>query len=561
MTTDDSRGARDGGTSPPSPTDDVYEDEISLGPLIRTLWSYRRVTVVSVSGIFAMFLLWGLGTYLFQPAERQASLEFRLIFDGANQSRYPNGLIFSRAEIIGSPVLSEVFEDNDLESYYTYDEFKNGLFILEASSEVELLGFEYQAKLTDTRLTSVDRVALEEEFRQKREALRASQYALSFVVSSSATSIPPELMSKVLNDILGVWAEQAATRKGVLTYGVSVYTRNLLLEEFLEAEDFIVRVDILRGQVNRVVANLGDLELLPGANVMRVGENRISLPEIRVNLEDLITYRLEPLAQYIWANGLSRDSEVVGLYLQGRQFQIALDLQEADGRGNVLEDSLRVYVEQAGTPAPGSGVGDGGGSATGAPVAGVTALIPQIGDSFLDRIMAMGGETEDIQYRQELTNRIIDARQQAVNLQREAAYYERMHESMQRALNEGGEVPNVDVVREVETRFTEIYAAVVEALEQSEAIYTEVSAQNLNPQTNLFRITSPFSSTTLHAVTLQTLGLTGLWVLTLSFMVVPLACLMHYHFRRQILPARSGRQPDVPQQEEPKARVETVVGS
>ena len=145
MTTDDPRGGRHDASRPPYPADEVYDDEISLRPLVRTLWSYRRVIVASVSAILIVFLVWGLGTYVSQPAERQASLEFRLIFDGADRNEYPNGLTFARAEIIGTPVLTEVYEANELKRYCTYEEFKNGILILEANREVELLGFEYQA--------------------------------------------------------------------------------------------------------------------------------------------------------------------------------------------------------------------------------------------------------------------------------------------------------------------------------------------------------------------------------------------------------------------------------
>ena len=559
MTTDDPRGGQDGVTRQPYPTDDVYEDEISLRPLVRTLWSYRHVIVASVSSVLVVFLLWALGTYVFQSADRQAGLEFRLIFDGADTGEYPNGLPFSRAEIIGAPILTEVYEANKLERYSTYEEFKNGIFILEANREVELLGFEYQGKLTDTRLTPVDRATLEQEFSQKREALQVSQYSLNFVRARSATSIPDVLMSKVLNDILAVWADQAATRKGVLTYQVSMYTENLLLKEFLEADDYIVRTDILRGKVNRFISNLEDLEALPGATVVRVGESRISLPEVRANLEDLVRYRLEPLTGYIWANSLSRDPELLRPYLESRQFQITLDREEAEGRGRVLEESLRGYLAETRTSALGSRVGDGGGSATGAPVAGVTALIPQIGDSFLDRIIAMGGGTEDVEYRQELTDRIIAQRQRTITLERETAYYDRMNELMLGALSSSGEAPDLEAVREAENRFTEIYDAVLQGLEQSNAIYTELSAQNLNPRTSLFTITSPFIVTTERPISLSRLALYGLLALMLGLIVVPLSCLIHHYFRREILTAPPARQPDVPQQEEPTARVETAV--
>ena len=555
MITDDRRDGEGNPTHQRHATDDMDEDEFSLGPLIRTLWNYRRVIVASVSALLIGFMIWAMGTYVFQPAERQAGLEFRLIFEGADVGEYPNGLPFSSAEIIGAQVLTEVFEADALERYTTYERFKNGIFILEASREAELLGFEYQSKLADTRLTSVERARLEEEFDQKREALRVPQYVLSFMSQTGVTSIPDALMGKVLSDILAVWAEQATTRKGVLVYQVGMYTKNLLLNDFLEADDYIIRMDVLRGKVKRFISNLIALEALPGARVIRVGETRISLTEIRANLEDLVSYRLEPLTGYIWANSISRDLERLKPYLENRQFQITLELGEAEGRGKVLEEALRGYIAGAGPSALGFGVGDGGGPITGGPM---TAPIPLIGDSFLDRIIEWGAE--DVEYRQNLTNEIIKQRHQTVALERETAYYERMNESMLRALGFSEEASETEALRAVENRFAEIYDAVLQGLEQSNAIYSELSAKNLNPRTNLFTTTSPFSWTTQRTFTLSTLGLYGLLTLTVGLIVVPLACLTHHYFRQEILSARLARQKDVPQQAEPAARVETADG-
>ena len=170
--------------------------------------------------------------------------------------------------------------------------------------------------------------------------------------------------------------------------------------------------------------------------------------------------------------------------------------------------------------------------------------------------MAMGGETSDVQYRQELTDEVIEARQEMVSLTREMTYYNRMSESVPRALGS----PPEEMVREVETRLTELYDAVVQAVEQSNATFEELSAQNLNPRTNLFTITRPFAVTVLRPVTLRTLWPIGLLTLMFGLVVVPLVCLIHYYFRREIQPEQPAREPDVPQQEEPKARVETGDG-
>ena len=56
----------------------VYDDEISLQPLLKTLWSYRWVINLAVAGMMGIFVVAMLAAYVFQAVERLGTLEFRL---------------------------------------------------------------------------------------------------------------------------------------------------------------------------------------------------------------------------------------------------------------------------------------------------------------------------------------------------------------------------------------------------------------------------------------------------------------------------------------------------
>ena len=531
MTSDELDDRRRGANDPSGRPGGVsQDDEISLWPLFRTIWAYRHIIVVSISSISSVFLLWALSAYAFQPVERQAGLEFRFTFDGADAGVYPNGLVFSPSEIIGPSVLTEVFEANELERYVTYESFKSKLFVLEQNRQLELLDLEFQAKLGEPGVSPVDRAALEGEYLTRREASRIAQYGLVYSSSSTASDfIPDTLLNKVLNDILAAWADQAVTRKGALTYGGNVFSKNLLLEEFTDEDDYILRVDILRGKTNRLLGSLAQLAELPGANVIRVGESQISLPELQAKLEDLKLYRLEPLASYIVENGLTRDADGLEAYIGNRLFQLELDHREAEGRAKILEDSLSGYLsDRARETGP-------DGMLSGSPLDGVsTTVIPALGDSFLDRLLAIADETQDVQFRQDLTNRIIEAGQEIITVERERGYYTRVGELMQSRPGSRGR----EMSTEVDARFETLYAAVAQRIEESDAIHAGLAAQNLSPRTGLFRITSPFSIVARRLVTARTLAPTGLFVLLVSIMMVPLVCLGYHYFRREVLVAR-----------------------
>ena len=188
----------------------VYNDEISLQPLLRTLWSYRQVISLAVAGVMACFVVAMLAAYAFQAVERLGTLEFRLLFEGASQGQYPNGTLFSSAEITSTPVLTEVFETNDLERYGSYEDFKNSVFVLQSNPEFELLSYEYEAKLAASGLSPVDRRRIEDDFRTRRQSLTDSRFSLTLRGDALVARMPPSLVSKVLDDTLATWARQAA---------------------------------------------------------------------------------------------------------------------------------------------------------------------------------------------------------------------------------------------------------------------------------------------------------------------------------------------------------------
>jgi hypothetical protein len=517
-----------------------YDDEISLQPLIWTLWGYRRLIAAAVSGIVILYALVALVAYLRQPVERHVSVEFRLLFDGADRGEYPSGLRFSPAEIISTPILSEVYGANQIERYTTFEEFKGAIFVLESNKDLDLLSYEYQTRLADSRLSPVDRARFEDEFRQKREALRQAQYTINFLAPNRGR-VPPMLMSKTLDDILSRWAEDAALRKGALQYQVPVLTPNVLQRNFIATEDYIVRLDVLRGKIIRILENLDQLAALPGGAVARVSENRISLGELRANLEDILRYRLQPLVGLIRTTGLSQDHRLLLRYLEDRLFQIRLDQREAQAKLIALRDALRAYTVER--PAPAAGP-EGQGS---------QALIPQVGETFLDRLISLAGQNNnDVEYRQTLTDRIIEAGQASVSLEKEATYYEEMMASV-RGLPPSAASRQADAapLELIDRQFDEIYQAVVGTLEQAQVLYEEISTQNLNPRTHLYGITHPSSMRMERALTISTLALYSLLVFLVSLVVVPLFCLIHHFLVHPGVgqPPRPPAEPSLPAEE------------
>jgi hypothetical protein len=516
------------------------EDGISLKPILITLWGRRWILGGTVAAAMLLFALAAAGLYALAPRERVASIAFRTMFDGSDRGRYPNGTPFSSADVIASPVLTDVFAQNDMERFGPFEDFKNAIFVVDSSPEINMLSYAYEAKLSEPRLTPVMRASLEEEFRRKRESMPVS-YSLNFRRTERTKLMPPALMSKVLHDTLATWARHAAQRKGVLKYDVAVLSRNILPASLVETEDYIVIVDILRSKILRTLANIDRVAGLPGANIARTGERKVSLAEVRANLQDVYRFKVQPLIGLIRSTGLSKDPQLAILYLENQLFQNRLDGTEADGRVRTLQNSLRQYMQEDRqlVAAP----QQSGQPAEGAPGQPMGTIIPQFGESFLDRLAQMSTQNNDVKFRQDITERVIAEGVKAVALEKDTAYYQDLITSLKGALGRraSGEPP---AVREragelVKARAAEALDDLLQSLDQVNAIYAQLSADNLNPDTMLYAITAPFSVRATSALNRRAIAFAGIMVFLLSAVAAAFACLGYGYFRREIAGPRA----------------------
>lgn len=504
---------------------DDEEDErgVSLRPLLQTLWRERIRMVIAFAALGLIFAAVLLLQYAWAPKERIAVVRFQLTFDGAERDQFPNGTPFSTGEIVSTPVVTEVYRANQLDRYLTAQDFKESLYVLQANRQIEMLAYEYQAKLADTRLSTVDRGRIEEEFRRRQEGLRSAQYSLHMRREERALRIPDELMGKVLVDTLSTWAQHATARKGAVRYNAPVLTKNVLSEDVVKTEDYPIAVDLLRAQTERVLRNISHIAELPGAGAVRIGDEQISLAEVRARLEGVLQFDLERLFAAIRANGLSRDPEAIARYFEGRLFQVELEREEMKQRVAALQSALRAYLQRGGAAFTAGEVAIGGAR---------SPVTPQLGESFIDRLLDLSSESTDMEYRQRLTDRIIQEGVVLADLNKQAQYYQAMRQSY--ASNRG----NVDaaLAAQVRTQAGLAYEEISRGAENVAALYDRIAEQNLNPTNVLYTLTSPFSVRTIPSLTPRTALMYFLGLMLTALFVIPLSVLAWAYARQAVAP-------------------------
>lgn len=506
-----------------------HDDDISLSVYFETLWRYRSVIVAAVALVTVLFAIGLIAFRLRSPVERVSSIQFRLLFDGAAQNRYPNGTPFSPSDIVGAPVVADVFAANDLKRFGSYEYFKRLLNVQQASLAQSALASEYQSKLADVKLTPVERAKLEEEWKNKRESLIDPVFSLSMRRSEQFTQIPASLAEKVLNDILETWAQQADLRKGALRYQVPILSAKSLSLENIVSDDYLITADLLRTRAVRIVRSIDELEKLPGALTMRTSKDHVSLPEIRAMLEDSIRFDIEPLLGIIRSQGITKNAQQLALYAANAAFQIRLDKEEIEGRARALQAGLREYMSQSGAQV-GSATPRDGNRTNGVEM---QTVMPQLSESFIDQLQQVFVRTskDEIEYRRNLTNQLIEESKRATTFDRDLAYYEDLAKSVKGVGAHSSGSP--EMIKLITDRTTKAFGLISKATDQLSEFYTELSAQNLGSAASLYVITGPFAQRDERALSTRAVAMLFGLTLLVTLLVVPTGCLMHGLSRRR----------------------------
>lgn len=475
------------------------EDEISLGDLFSTIWRARgRIAVYTLAaGLVILAII--VGVYFFQEKEYIVKQEFRLEFTGADQNKYPNGLQFSTADILSTEVLDKVYRQNDLGKYMKFSDFKAGLAVFQMNDRLRLLEFEYSQRFSEKNLSMENRQRLEQEFLEKKKALMVPVYSLTFIQGGRAGSIPDNVAAKVLQDILREWSVFAERVKGANKFQLELVSPNVLKKEDIEAEDYLVATDILRVMTRRVSKDLEALAGLPGARVVRVGDQGISLSDLRYRLQDLERFKLNPLLGLIRQTAVSKHPEFTLGYLQNQIFDLKLKTEQAAANVAIYENSLNQYIQKSRGSglSPAQGEGMPGPSSQQGMFSNVPAMIPQFGESFLDSLVQMAQENSDAMFRQTITKNVIDVGLEKVELEFQARFYEDMWTKINLQIN--GEQAKSDndaafltlAAERIEKTQQEIFDGLMNSIKDLNLLYDSLSRSSLNPDAVLYSVTSP----------------------------------------------------------------------
>ncbi len=503
------------------------ETPVSIRHFVDTLAAYVPVIILSLVAIAIGYTLLTVALYLTAAEQRLTLQPFRLDFKGATEGKYPNGTPFSATDIIGTRVLLQVYRANELDRFCQFSAFSRSIFVLEYNRAYENLVNEYQSRLSDPKLTTVDRERIQREFDQKRSSLPKNEYAIHFVRTKQSAKIPPQLVPKILTDILSSWATFAINEQHVSMYRVSMLTPAVVDETSGGSSDPIVSIVVLRAKMMRVFENIHELSQLPAAELARTKEGH-TLTELSLRLEDILRFRLDPLIGRIRSQGLLANPAATIRFVES---QIAYDqrrLAAAQETAAAIREALAVYSRpmerqrgSEGTPPLVNGQQPATRSEN-------ETVMPQLSEGFLERLVSLTSLTADAAYRQKLVEEYRKAVTVMIPLQQAVSYDQLVLDQSRGAAARNDAAEAAQVRQEIEAARSETKALIGKVNE----IYVKLSSA-LNPSTELYTLGGTPLTRTVRSVRLDRLALYGVLLLVLSIPVIIAACLLHNRMREE----------------------------
>ena len=516
----------------PGPASGGEEDDfISLAPLWSLVRRYRRWLELS---LFALVLLAGglvAAAYVFLPKKVRAGLEFTLTFPDAALGIYPNKLPFRPEDLLETSLLRRVYDENGLEAFLKFDEFKSGLSLERSGNDLELLQKEFRARLDDRKLTLADREKIEAQYETQLKTLPPTTYRLNLVQSArSARLIPPAKQTKVLEQILRIWSDDAVLQKKVLAFAARLPGLMSLPER---GRDPLVALMELMERTRVLADGLGEVARLPGGYQASLGDGT-RLADLLLRLDSLQEIRIPQIRSALFGNiadpaQAAAIERVFRLQVRMREDRLRLAQEKLKSALSTYRDYLASRPSAAVTAGRSAPDSPGAGSAS----AG-TQL--QISDTFLTKLMELGRGNEDAQYRATLVEKIREGRLQVA--EEEAALRE-TREIAEGLARDGLAKENVAVPAKARpvaaepaaTDFTAVLLlgcrelnALIGDAEKLRALVTE---NYMSPQTSLYRITLPVLAESSSALTPRNVGLFFAAFVFLGFGLTLFACYLH----------------------------------
>ncbi|MEP4599277.1 hypothetical protein [Saccharospirillum sp.] len=466
---------------------DPSDDEIDIGALMARVWATKGRAMIALLVVALAFSAFLALRYLASEKNVTYSQAFDLTFDGIANGEFPDGSPFLISDVISSTVLSRVYQENQLDSTeLTLDELRRGLNIEPYAPDYFLIVQRYRSRMNNN-LSAAEATELQQQMQSDLRTASASGMLLTLQLPDGTLST--EQAREILRDIPNAWAERAISEKGVLELNLPIYSERIFDEARFESLDYLVGIELLLDNIALIQENITALKQEPNSTNVTDPETGYKLEDLEKAIADVAEYDLRQLIDPVKELGLARDPDFVRLFYNSRMQELELQQRLWQQRAEVTRTVLSSYRSE--------GQGAASGSTGSSPQA---SLAPQLGDAFLDRLLEVSRQGDDLAYRQELTKQVLEYENEALDVQNEMAEIELTLASLDRAEENDADIQRY--VDQVQDRLPMVLETLRDYTRVVGRIHQQLGRQAVGTVSELVRpMGGSFSETTPRAVT------------------------------------------------------------
>jgi len=506
----------------------LASDEIDIGSLFSTLWNYRAIFVIVLTTAFLLsagFIVW----VKIAPVSQPATVQFQLEFKNAQEGLYPNGSQFDSKDLLLAPNLKQVYEQHELDTVMTFEEFQNSLMIQRHDSARFLNRVQNLQSNLDEKLSLVERERITADIEKLMADYKPIDYKLFFFYPSDL--LPKTQAFQILDDILAAWAQDATLRMNVLQYRVPVLSANYIDRDSIDEEDYFITLDILRLKLRQLLQTVGSIKQLPGAELVRTADNNNSLRELELRINELVNFKIDPLVGIVRTTGITRNAPMVKVFLDNKILQLTLEKEALEATSEIYSESLQTYAQDISPNSLSNRQAGELGSELGKMQQDWPTMIPQIGESFIDVIVNLAGRSQDQKFRQEMVIERIGYAKEITELDQDLKYYELLKAAFfgdkQTQFDSSDFPADFDFKLFFENRFKEVVEKILFYVAEINEIYHIISEANLNPQKGLFSISLAPRIETTYLVSMKKAGVLSILFIGASMFLTMIGVFIH----------------------------------
>ena len=278
---------------------DTYTQDLSMREIMTfaKLRSKRLLLRAGFSLIFLLLVL--LLIYAFSPRTATWNRDIMILLPKTdNQIQYPSGSIFSAADLLSTPVMQEVYQNNNLKNRIDFSDFRSTFFIAGNNMKRAFLDAEYRGKMAKKNLTVIDLQNLEREYKQELLALSTEQLTISMIPENAMSKTE---ITKILNEIPETWYRIYSKLEAKKFPQIDLSTMRQEILQASKQPGRLILLDKTRVYCDQLLKICSTLnEMLQGKNIsLPSGE---FLGDIQQQLRDLQQYKIAVFHQYILMN-------------------------------------------------------------------------------------------------------------------------------------------------------------------------------------------------------------------------------------------------------------------